>query len=201
MPHIAAARFGCQNFLPSAGDSPERALDDSPNKEDAAPANSQQEGRLDSWKKIASYLKRDVSTVQRWERREGMPVHRHLHDKLGSVFGFRSELDAWWESRRTHLAREGAGATESLAQAVPTVVDASRANPPPVQSHWFGWQPRAVTFGAVLWPAPDSLAWTSPVLNRRQQSLATGNWWPFCRTGMGQWMRGSVKSGAVPTAI
>ncbi len=50
--------------------------------------------RLDSWKDIAAHLKRDVSTVQRWERREGMPVHRHLHDKLGSVFAFRAELDA-----------------------------------------------------------------------------------------------------------
>jgi hypothetical protein len=60
--------------------------------------------RLDSWKKIAVYLKRDVSTVQRWERREGMPVHRHLHDKQGSVFAYRSELDAWWESRRRQLS-------------------------------------------------------------------------------------------------
>ena len=25
------------------------------------------EGRLDSWKKIAVYLRRDVTTVQRWE--------------------------------------------------------------------------------------------------------------------------------------
>jgi hypothetical protein len=33
------------------------------------PSTAGQEGRLDSWKKIAAYLKRDVSTVQRWERR------------------------------------------------------------------------------------------------------------------------------------
>lgn len=59
--------------------------------------------RLDSWKRIAAYLKRDVSTVQRWERREGMPVHRHLHDKLGSVFAYRSELDEWWERRSGRL--------------------------------------------------------------------------------------------------
>jgi TolB-like protein/Tfp pilus assembly protein PilF len=55
--------------------------------------------RLDSWKAIAAYLKRDVTTVQRWERREGMPVHRHLHDKRGSVYALASELDAWRESR------------------------------------------------------------------------------------------------------
>ena len=56
--------------------------------------------RLDSWKDIAAYLKRDVSTVQRWEKREGMPVHRHQHDKLGSVYAFPAELDAWAQSRR-----------------------------------------------------------------------------------------------------
>ena len=33
------------------------------------------EDRLDSWKEIAAYLNRDVTTVQRWEKREGMPVH------------------------------------------------------------------------------------------------------------------------------
>lgn len=55
--------------------------------------------RLDSWKDIASYLRRDVSTVQRWEKREAMPVHRHVHEKLGSVYAFRSELDAWSRGR------------------------------------------------------------------------------------------------------
>src|SRR5690348_4203864 len=58
------------------------------------------EDRLDSWKEIAAYLNRDVTTVQRWEKREGMPVHRHVHDKLGSVYAFRSELDAWMGRRQ-----------------------------------------------------------------------------------------------------
>ena len=59
--------------------------------------------RLDSWKDIAGYLKRDVSTVQRWEKREGMPVHRHVHDKLGSVYAFPAELDAWTRGRRQKI--------------------------------------------------------------------------------------------------
>ena len=63
------------------------------------------EERLDSWKDIAAYLQRDVSTVQRWEKREGMPVHRHVHDKLGSVYAFRSELDAW-RSRSATVSRQ-----------------------------------------------------------------------------------------------
>jgi TolB-like protein/Flp pilus assembly protein TadD len=54
---------------------------------------------LDSWKEIAAYLNRDVTTVQRWEKREGMPVHRHVHDKRGSVYALPEELDEWIHSR------------------------------------------------------------------------------------------------------
>ena len=62
--------------------------------------------RLDSWKDIAAYLKRDVSTVQRWERREALPVHRHRHEKLGSVYAFRSELDDWLHGRGLHAEQK-----------------------------------------------------------------------------------------------
>jgi hypothetical protein len=41
------------------------------------------EDRQSSWKEIAAYLRRDVTTVQRWEKREGMPVHQHVHDRMG----------------------------------------------------------------------------------------------------------------------
>ncbi len=59
--------------------------------------------RLESWKEIAAYLKRDVRTVQRWEKREGLPVYRHLHEKLGTVYAHQSELVAWWNNRRAGL--------------------------------------------------------------------------------------------------
>ena len=58
--------------------------------------------RLDSWKEIASYLNRGVSTVQRWEREEGLPVHRQQHDSLGSVYAFKGELEAWRAARAVH---------------------------------------------------------------------------------------------------
>lgn len=56
--------------------------------------------RLDSWKEIASYLKRDVRTVQRWEKMEKLPVRRHLHEKQGTVYAFKSEIDAWSQGRQ-----------------------------------------------------------------------------------------------------
>ena len=38
----------------------------------APPHDASSVDRLDSWKEISAYLRRDVSTVQRWEKREGM---------------------------------------------------------------------------------------------------------------------------------
>ena len=55
--------------------------------------------RLDSWKQIASYLRRSVRTVRRWEQGEGLPVHRHPHRALASVYALRSEVDAWLHAR------------------------------------------------------------------------------------------------------
>jgi hypothetical protein len=57
--------------------------------------------RLDSWKAIAAYLKRDESTVRRWEK-EGLPVHRHMHAKKASVYAYRAEIDSWWNNGRIH---------------------------------------------------------------------------------------------------
>jgi len=74
---------------------------------------SQTENPLESWKEIAAYLKRDVSTLKRWEKSEGLPVHRHLHLTRSSVFAYPSELDGWWGRRRP---REDAPTQEAGVQ-------------------------------------------------------------------------------------
>jgi TolB-like protein/tetratricopeptide (TPR) repeat protein len=56
--------------------------------------------RLDSWKEVAAYLNRSVRTVKRWEKLEGLPVRRHQHEQLSSVWAFTSELDAWAHTRQ-----------------------------------------------------------------------------------------------------
>jgi TolB-like protein len=66
----------------------------------SAPIGASSEDRLDSWKEISAYLGREVRTVQGWEKLEGLPVHRHQHGRQGSVYAFKSELDAWRDSRR-----------------------------------------------------------------------------------------------------
>lgn len=83
-------------------------------KEDGARDSPPEDLRLDSWKEIAGHLRRGVTTAQRWEKDEGLPVHRLPHGRAGSVFAWRTELDAWWrersgrldgETRRTEMAR------------------------------------------------------------------------------------------------
>ena len=55
--------------------------------------------RLESWKDIAAYLRRDVRTVQRWEQHDGLPVHRHQRAHRPIPYAYKSELDAWWTGR------------------------------------------------------------------------------------------------------
>jgi TolB-like protein/Flp pilus assembly protein TadD len=73
--------------------------------------------RLDSWKAIAAYLKRGVRTVRRWEREEGLPVHRHVHRVLGSVYAYTLEIDAWQQTERA-----GVAARESVGPAIADTV-------------------------------------------------------------------------------
>ena len=61
--------------------------------------------RLDSWKEIAAYLKRDERTVRRWEK-EGLPVRRKVHKKQASVFAYRAEIDAWWHDGQQRLEQK-----------------------------------------------------------------------------------------------
>lgn len=77
--------------------------------------------RLDSWKEIATYFGRDITTVQRWEKREMLPVHRHMHDRSGSIYAFRCELDAWALQRRLRAGSE---------PACPSPSDNAPAKPP-----------------------------------------------------------------------
>src|SRR6202158_2601095 len=58
------------------------------------------EKKLLSWKEIAAHLGREVRTVQRWETTEGLPVHRHEHQKKSTVYAYPSELDDWVRKRQ-----------------------------------------------------------------------------------------------------
>ncbi len=91
------------------------------------PSGSLSSDRLDSWKEIAAYLKRDERTVRRWEEREGLPIHRHQHKSRAAIFAYKSELDAWWNNGQNALetreqAQGGSEASAKLpAESTPSV--------------------------------------------------------------------------------
>jgi TolB-like protein/Flp pilus assembly protein TadD len=73
---------------------------DSPLGERSIPDPPADEPRLESWGEIAAYLRREIRTVQRWERYQGLPVRRLQIGKLGTVYAYRSELDKWFRERQ-----------------------------------------------------------------------------------------------------
>jgi TolB-like protein/Tfp pilus assembly protein PilF len=107
---------------------------------DIPPVERPPEKRLDSWKEIAAYLNRDVTTVQRWEKREGMPVHRHTHEKRGSVYSLTKELDAWIQGRSLRGDAQG---VRPEAEIPPTILSDQGAMPARRARLW-------LALGAVL---------------------------------------------------
>jgi Tol biopolymer transport system component len=139
---------------------------------DTPPSVSPPEDRLDSWKEIAAYLNRDVTTVQRWEKREGMPVHRHLHDRLGSVFASRTELDSWARSRNLRAAAENLNDTPSPDLPAQPPQPAISTRP----TRWklvvaLAAAGVAVAIGAGLWLQRTEYFWRSPIADARFQTL------------------------------
>jgi TolB-like protein/Tfp pilus assembly protein PilF len=107
------------------------------------------EDQLDSWKEIAAYLGRDVTTVQRWEKSEAMPVHRHVHDKRSSVYALTSELDAWRQSRKPRLyendrSRDQNGSASPAALSPEAIPQA----PAPIRNR--RWPVVTIVVGVVL---------------------------------------------------
>ena len=136
------------------------------------PSERPLEDRLDSWKEIASYLKRDVTTVQRWEKREAMPVHRHLHDRMGSVYASKVELDAWMRSRNLQAGQENgnnAVLPDPLAQ--PPQPASSTLRPKWKFVLTLTAVAAALAIGASLWLQRTEHFWRNPIANAQFQTV------------------------------
>ena len=136
-----------------------------------------------------------------------MPVHRHLHDRMGSVYASRAELDAWVRSRNLQATQESGNNTS-----LPNSAKALRA------AFW-----TSVTEGillaltvvelpwrivAILWVQKTEYFWRNPIADARIQAITdfdgtgrlqpchgTAILWRFCLTGTDRWMCGLHKSG------
>ncbi|MGI9101748.1 MAG: TPR end-of-group domain-containing protein [Terriglobales bacterium] len=120
--------------------------------------------RLDSWKEIAVYLNRDVRTVQRWEKTEGLPVHRHVHEKLGTVYASRSEIEAWRSSRQSLT---DSTTVESVPGGAPAATVGSE-EPPATQQKFWTLSPVLIVGAVIIAAAVLGVfawqKWTTPKL-------------------------------------
>jgi Tol biopolymer transport system component len=130
-----------------------------------APPVGPPEDRLDSWKEIAAYLNRDVTTAQRWEKREGMPVHRHLHDKKGSVYASRAELDEWGRGRNLQSVRDNGNEVPSPSPLAPRTLIRRRFVLP------LAGAAVVVAIIATLWLQRTEYFWRNPIVGARFQTL------------------------------
>src|SRR5260370_23362844 len=101
-----------------------------------------------------------------------MPVHRHLHERMGSVYASRAELDAWARGRNLPAAQENGN-------------DAPSPNPPTppprsaIQHFLTTWRfvlplaaaGVALAIGAGLWFQRTEYFWRSPIADARFQKV------------------------------
>jgi Tol biopolymer transport system component len=139
---------------------------------EAPPSVRPTEDRLDSWKEIAAYFNRDVTTVQRWEKREGMPVRRHVHDRMGSVYAFRTDLDAWARSRNLPAAQEDGNDVLTASLPAPSQVAAGSMS----LTRWklvlaLAAAVAVLAIGAMLWFQKTEYFWRNPLADARIQTV------------------------------
>lgn len=85
-----------------------------------------QERKLEGWGEIALYLRREIRTVQRWERTLGLPIHRLPVGKQAAVYAFPSELDRWYRERELKIKAE----ENQLAAGTPSAGDGKNHDTP-----------------------------------------------------------------------
>jgi TolB-like protein/Flp pilus assembly protein TadD len=139
----------------------------------SAPGDGQgKERKLESWGEIAAYLRREIRTVQRWEKTLGLPIHRLQVGKQSSVYAYPSELDKWYRERepREIETKDDDSSSELLPSAVhepngalgpapgrngaSSVLLPSKIPFYKMKTAWFGSVAFVIMLGILLWRSP-----------------------------------------------
>jgi tetratricopeptide (TPR) repeat protein len=103
------------------------------------------EDRIDGWKAIAAFFGRERTTVIRWARERGLPVHALPGGKTRTVYALRSELEAWSRSNADTGPEEAAP---------PVIPPPEPAKPKPRSGSWI-----ALAAGIAIVLAVIALIW------------------------------------------
>jgi Tol biopolymer transport system component len=101
-----------------------------------------------------------------------MPIHRHLHDRAGSVYAFTAELDAWARGRNLRVMQSTTDNAPSLAPfalPLPSPVPASRPR-------WSVILPLAAAaalfvVGVIVWWQRTEYFWRDPMAGAQFQTV------------------------------
>jgi TolB-like protein/Tfp pilus assembly protein PilF len=119
------------------------------------------EPRLESWGEIATYLRRDIRTVQRWEHLHGLPVRRLLIGKSGQVYAYRSELERWMEQRQPSQNDDSANSDNGSPEAqITTDIFEGVDDHTTTNGKSTAWRWKAAVLGLLLLA---SLGWINPI--------------------------------------
>ena len=151
--------------------------------------------RLESWKQIAAHVNRHVTTVRRWEKHEGLPVHRHVHSALSSIYAYTSELDAWMQAREAKEflypppAQAPAAAAVYRSTIPPSVLSTVKPSPvpllgrePEIETLWNVWRTASTGHQKIgiiageVGQGKTRLLFEFANLARSQAKVLTGAW-------------------------
>ena len=136
-------------------------MSDAPSAPGKLPDPDSNERRLESWGEIATYLRRDIRTVQRWEHDYGLPVRRLVIGKTGQVYAYRSELDRWMKQRQPGPNGDmGSGDKQVSEVQGPSLVPKGSEDPAIRKKTPAAWRWKAAVFGLFLLA---SLGWINPI--------------------------------------
>src|SRR5437667_3765101 len=101
-----------------------------------------------------------------------MPVHRHVHDRMGSVYSSRAELDAWARGRNLRTAQENENDVPPLIASAPPQVAVTTTS----RTRWKFVLPlalmgAALVIGGGLWLRGKEYFWRSPLADARFQTV------------------------------
>jgi hypothetical protein len=141
------------------------------------------ERKLESWGEIAAYLRREIRTVQRWEKTLGLPIRRLQVGKQSSVYAFPSELDKWYLEREPQVKEEERSdehtptAPPELRPAFPIqAIDEKASQEIPFykkKSTWFGGMAFLVILVLLI---ARSVPWPPSGMFRERPSRRTGKY-------------------------